>query len=573
MRNEEMNIKKEKMGKITKLRTKILGGFAIIVLFMMLLSVYNTLSLGDINDSLEDKLELELNRLIYDESLLTDIHRRTSLMRGYMMYNDESYRTQFNEETEKVIVLEKEYSEIGISPEIKTIIEKKIVWNSLIEEALTVYDGGDTEKAKEMIGAQGKVLETEIAKDLVEVVIKREIDILNFTSELTDKSITIKNIGIIVTVILAILSIIIAYFMANTITKPINLVMKQMREISEGNLRLEPLVVVTKDETGQLSESMNTMQTTLKDMIYNLSTASETLTANSEELTQSAFEVKSGSEQVAITMQELATGSETQANTASSLSIVMGNFTKKVQDTNKNGEKINRTSQQVLEMTNQGAQLMESSTQQMQKIDRIVHDTVEKMSTLDTQTKEISDLVSIIQTVADQTNLLALNAAIEAARAGEHGRGFAVVADEVRKLAEQVAVSIADITGFVNTIQLESKVVTDSLQEGYAEVEEGTAQIKATGQTFTKISRSVTSMVSEIQQISNNLESIVANTEIMGGSIEEIAAVSQESAAGVEETSAATQQISSSMEEVSGNSEHLAALAEDLSQMVNQFKI
>ncbi|MCA9765164.1 MAG: methyl-accepting chemotaxis protein, partial [Carnobacterium sp.] len=249
------------------------------------------------------------------------------------------------------------------------------------------------------------------------------------------------------------------------------------------------------------------------------------------------------------------------------------NFTKKVQDINKRGDQINKTSQTILEMTNQGTELMESSTQQMQKIDRIVQDTVGKMGTLDNQTKEISDLVSIIQTVADQTNLLALNAAIEAARAGEHGRGFAVVADEVRKLAEQVAVSIADITGFVNTIQKESKNVRESLQVGYTEVEEGTMQIKTTGKTFNKISKSVTSMVGEIQQISINIESMAANSEIMGSSIEEIAAVSEESAAGVEETSAATQQISSSMEEVSGNSEHLAALAEDLSQMVNKFKL
>lgn len=405
------------------------------------------------------------------------------------------------------------------------------------------------------------------------LVVHREEMIQELSKNITSDGKTIRSSGIIVTSIVAVLSLVIAYFTSRSITKPIKAVMNQMKEISDGNLLVEPLVVTTTDETGQLSESMNTMQRVLKEMIYNLSVASETLTANSEELTQSAFEVKSGSEQVATTMQELATGSETQANTASSLSIVMGNFTKKVQDTNKRGEQINKTSQHILEMTNQGTELMESSTQQMQKIDRIVHDTVEKMSTLDTQTKEISDLVSIIQTVADQTNLLALNAAIEAARAGEHGRGFAVVADEVRKLAEQVAVSIADITGFVNAIQSESKIVTDSLQTGYAEVEEGSAQIKTTGQTFNKISSSVTGMVKEIQQVTGNLERVAANAEIMGGSIEEIAAVSEESAAGIGKTSAATQQIGSSMEEVSGNSEHLASLAEDLTQMVNQFKI
>jgi len=315
------------------------------------------------------------------------------------------------------------------------------------------------------------------------------------------------------------------------------------------------------------------MQKTVKSVMKGIANATEELNSHSEELTQSASEVKSGSEQVAITMQELATGSETQATTASNLAVVMENFTKKVQSTNKSGEQIKDSSMGVLTMTSEGKQYMEDSSRQMAKIDEIVQDAVAKMATLDNQTQEINNLVVIIQKIADQTNLLALNAAIEAARAGEHGRGFAVVADEVRKLAEQVAVSIADITGFVEKIQTESKRVSDSLQTGYVEVEEGTSQIAKTGQTFNQINASVTTMVDGIKGISDNLESIKVNSEIMNSSIEEIASVSEESAAGVEQTSAASQQITSSMEEVAGSSEQLANLAENLTEMVSHFKL
>ncbi|MGB6178484.1 HAMP domain-containing protein, partial [Carnobacterium sp.] len=265
-----MKMNEKRLGKITKLRTKIVAGFAIIVLFMILLSTFNTLSLNDMNTSMEDRLKIELNTLIYDESLLTDIHRRTSLMRGFMLYENESYRTQFNQETENIIALEKEYRELGYSPEIKKIIEKKIIWGEVIQQAFEAYDKGDSQQAKEIMNTQAEVLETEIAKGITDLVIEREILILDLTDDLIRRGTIIKNLGIIVTMVLAFLSIVIAYVISNNITKPIKRVMKQMKEISNGNLILEPLPVTTEDETGQLSESMNLMQTNLTNMIQKL---------------------------------------------------------------------------------------------------------------------------------------------------------------------------------------------------------------------------------------------------------------------------------------------------------------
>ena len=168
---------------------------------------------------------------------------------------------------------------------------------------------------------------------------------------------------------------------------------------------------------------------------------------------------------------------------------------------------------------------------------------------------------------------MALNAAIEAARAGEHGKGFAVVADEVRKLAEQVSISVTDITGIVNDIQVESTEATESLLNGYKEVEQGTLHIQTTSVTFNGIDVAVTGMAETINGIAKNLSDLAANSQALNHSIEEIAAVSEESAAGIEETAATSQQSSSSMEEVADGAENLAGLADQLNGLVRQFKL
>jgi methyl-accepting chemotaxis protein len=377
----------------------------------------------------------------------------------------------------------------------------------------------------------------------------------------------------IVSGVALILGVVLIWFFARKISTPIEKVTQQMEHLAEGDLSSEPIQVHSKDETGKLADALNRMQMRLKELIKNISDTSELLTSQSEELSQSANEVRTGSEQVAATMQELASGTETQANSASDLASIMNTFAAKVKVASDNGIQINENSNDVLSMTKDGTNLMESSTTQMKKIDHIVQTAVEKVQGLNMQSQQISELVTVIKDVADQTNLLALNAAIEAARAGEHGKGFAVVADEVRKLAEQVSTSVSDITQIVTGIQQEASIVAGSLQEGYGEVEKGTSQIVTTGQTFHSISGAVTEMVQNVTTITENLAELAESSQTMNTSVEEIASVSEESAAGVEQTSASAQQTSSIMEEVAKNSDSLAELAENLQEIVKRFKL
>lgn len=384
-------------------------------------------------------------------------------------------------------------------------------------------------------------------------------------STLTLKQIVVSIIGIA-------LIIIVVMLYSRWIVRNVNDVKNMAQTIASGDLT-QTMQVNSEDEFGQLAEATNQMKDNLRSIVDGITNASETITNHSHDLTISADGVGEASEQVAATMQELASGAETQANVTGDLATMMARYATQIQQTNDSGEAIRVSSLDVLEMTEEGTQLMNSSNEQMMQIEQVVQDAVTKMSRLDTETQEISKLVGVIQDVAEQTNLLALNAAIEAARAGESGKGFAVVADEVRKLAEQVATSITDITGFVTNIQNESGSVSHSLKNGYTEVELGMTQIQATGETFNQISSSVTDMVDKIKNMAGNLSDIASSSEEMNDSVENIATVSEDSAAGIEQTSAASEETTSSMNEIVDGTSQLEKLAEELNELTHQFKL
>ncbi|MFJ1626394.1 methyl-accepting chemotaxis protein [Marinilactibacillus psychrotolerans] len=378
---------------------------------------------------------------------------------------------------------------------------------------------------------------------------------------------------ILASILATILAIVIGVFMGRVIGVPLKRVSRNLDNISNGDLTEEIKTTKRKDEIGQLVRATSQMQSELKNLINSVADATVQVLSSSEELTQSTNEVVVGAEQVATTMQELATGAEAQANSTSEFSEHMQKFSETIEDSSKESEKIYQTSTNVYSLTKDGREMMANSVSQMQSIDNIVKNSVDGVKELDVKSGEISKLVGVIESIAEQTNLLALNAAIEAARVGDQGKGFAVVADEIRQLAEQVSVSVVDITDIVNNIQSESAKLVVGLETGYEQVEKGTNQIQQTGETFNKISSSVESMGNAIKEISNRLAGNRSTTKNMSTNIEEIAGLSEQSAAGIEQTSATAQQTTSTMQEVSSSSEELANLAEKLSNLVERFKI
>lgn len=365
----------------------------------------------------------------------------------------------------------------------------------------------------------------------------------------------------------------IVFFISRGISRNLKKVVDMTNKIAEGDLNVEALKYKGKDEIGQLSESTNKMLYKLQDMIKEITESSNKVDEQSNDLKQIASEVQQSSEQIAATMEEMSAGAEEQASSATEIASSIFNLTELIDRANFNKEALQISSKDIKVIVQEGTSQMETSIGTMSHINGILEDTVLNVKQLAKNSEKVSVLVQIINDIAEQTNLLALNAAIEAARAGEAGRGFAVVADEIRKLADQVGKSVKEITSIVMGIQVDSSSVTVSLEKGYHKVQEGTHNIKATGEIFVSINTEISTMIERIKNVAENLDEISQNSKVINTAGDHIAAISEENSAGIEETVASVEEQNSSMEIITENANSLADSAELLKQLMSQFKI
>lgn len=554
------------------IRTKLLLSFGIIITMLVLLSGYNILKAQQNNNEVRGILEKELPTLVAYEDLEQTLGERLGLARGYVLYGGD-YKELFHEQTDIAREKNSEINNIQPSKELDELINRTLEWQTYIEEnVFAVYDRGDVELAREnmaLVAEDGR----ELMASYAQLADEYRLDVDHAGATIIANGTAMTRTIAIVTLLVLIISIVGALVTGRLITKPIQEVVSRMQLIGDGDLSHEPLQSNLQDETGQLVRATNEMNDNMRDLLSRMNHVSDTASTQSEQLSHAADEVHTGSVQIAMTMHDLATGIEREAQHASELSDTMSSFSSRVDETNDNGTSVQKASIHVLDMTNEGTELMLKSTEQMANIEVMIRNAVDNVQHLFDESQKITELVSVIEDISEQTNLLALNAAIEAARAGEHGNGFAVVAEEVRKLAGEVSNSVSNITEIVVGVQQQTENVTEDLQNGYEEVELGASQIEETSQTFDQIAKAVSKTVDYITVMTTNLSEITTESQRMNGFVQEIAAISEETAAGIEETTASIEETNGSIEEVATSANELNHLADELNELAHRFKI
>ena len=328
---------------------------------------------------------------------------------------------------------------------------------------------------------------------------------------------------------------------------------------------------VNKNEIEKLGAWFNKFADVLRDLIRDMMDMSNNLSASSQELTATGEELSASAEEIGDAMQTVASGAEEQSAQVEETSATIAELREQIKSVNQNSDNMTERSENVMNNIESGNQALNSSEESISRVKNNTKTTAEAIDSLGQSSEKIGEIVNLINGISEQTNLLALNAAIEAARAGEAGRGFSVVAEEIRELAEQSSNATDDIAKLIKSIQKDVEKAVENMDENEEAVEESVEAINVTASSFGKITNEAEDLETLIINIRNEVEKMNQNSVHVKNSVDEIADVSEQAAANAEEVAASSEEQAASTQTVVNASEELVDMVEKLNNIVSRF--
>ncbi|MEK5498488.1 methyl-accepting chemotaxis protein [Bacillus sp. FSL M8-0077] len=391
-------------------------------------------------------------------------------------------------------------------------------------------------------------------------------------SEVEDAAKPVFNTAIIVFSVTLIVAGTLIFFIVRSISSRLSNLARFSKKVSDGDLR-DKLQIQSDDEIGQVGKGFNTMIDSLRSLIGAVQTSVENVASSSEELTASAGQTSKATEHITLAIEQFSTGNESQNDKVESSSEELEEMNRGLQHMNESAESITASSIKSTEIAGEGGQLVEKTASQMNVIDQSVKKAENVISALESKSKDITQILGVINGIADQTNLLALNAAIEAARAGESGRGFSVVAEEVRKLAVQSANSAKEIENLIKEIVQDIDVSQEVFTAVNQEVQSGLSFTEQTKVSFHNIFDMTKEISDQLQTMNRTVVQLSKGSAHVSEAVREIADVSRESSANIQDIAASAEEQLASMEEISSSSATLSSMAEELRDLISKFKV
>jgi methyl-accepting chemotaxis protein len=535
-----------------KVGTKLLCAFGAILLLMTFLGVFAIYQVGRVNDGavqLGTNWMPSTNRVAELDSHLNSF-RRAELQHILSTTPEEMdrYEKRMAKVREEMATVEAAYRKLISSPEEQKMYEQYArSLASYFSENPKIVDlsrQNRNQEARDLLRGDSAKALAEAEEDLNRLI---ELNVKGGQDEFRKSELLYSSTKIVMVATLVVsiaFGMFLAFVISRMITVPLVAGVDLTNRIASGDLT----VVVrstSRDEVGQLMDA-------LRNMVENL----RTMIARTVEI---AGGIASASTQLHATSEQIATGAEEVANQTNTVATASEEMSHTSTDIARNCSMAAEVAGQTTQSANEGARVVHDTISGMNIIAERVQQSSRTVEALGARSDQIGQIVGTIEDIADQTNLLALNAAIEAARAGEQGRGFAVVADEVRALAERTTKATREIGEMIKSIQNETREAVRAMGEGVREVEKGTESSRKSGQALEDILGRINEVAMQINQIATAAEEQTATTSEVSMNIQQITEVVHQSARGAEETANAASQ--------------LARQANDLQSLVRSFRL
>ena len=380
----------------------------------------------------------------------------------------------------------------------------------------------------------------------------------------------IRNVTIIIVILASLFAMLCGLWISKGISRALDAMSSSLHNISQGNL-MENVHVDREDEFGKLADGMNRMLSGIRGLVKDNQKFGTQVTDLSEQAFTFTMGIEDSMNQVVSSMACVSEDVREQSRQTELGVGEMIDFSQKINDVYHASEEMTEKISEALNSVNQGKSGIDELSIQSKETAEIAESLLSSIAQVNKQSNRIVDIIDTIENIATQTNLLSLNASIEAARAGESGRGFSVVAMEIRKLAEQSMEAGTLVREIVGGIQESSRVATDEAKTTEAFLSGQTDMLKETVSTFSNISVSVTALVEALHSISEKMDNMQKNKEVVNDSIETIHQLSNQIAKSVESVSDVMQEKMKEIDILSSTVRHLNSEAEELQESMSQF--